>query len=109
MTVYAIQQPVTRREGEVVPAFDFSPAKKFGEIVVLLQNSRGVLAPEVLQQQLRERLDRFDPLYDYIIPAGDYAICFIVGMTVAKFGFVRILRWIPEAKAYQPITIDMRQ
>jgi hypothetical protein len=109
MTVYAIQQPVTRRDGEVVPAFDFSPAQKYGEIVVLLQNSRGALAPEVLLEQLKERLGDFDPTYDYIIPAGDYAICFVVGMTVAKFGFVRILRWIPEAKAYQPITIDIRK
>lgn len=108
MTVYAIQQPTTRRGGEIVPAFDFSSAEKYGEVKVLLHNSRGVLAPEILLEQLRERLADFDPVYDYIIPAGDYSVCFVVGMMLAKAGYVRILRWVPEGRSYQPVTFDIR-
>ena len=108
MTVYAIQQPTTRRAGAVIPAFDFSTAEKFGEVKVLVPNGRGVLTPDLLIKHLHEQLGEFDPLYDYIIPAGDYSVCFLVGMMLGKTGFVRILRWIPDAQSYQPLTLDIR-
>jgi len=111
--VYAIQNPTTRRGGEVVPAFDFSSASKYGEgpVVILLDNARGILTPDVLIKNLRDLLDSvdFDPVYDYIIPVGDYSICFLLGMVLGQSGFARILRWIPEAQSYQPLTLDIRR
>ena len=108
--VYAIQQPVSRNRISpgTVSAFDFSAAEKYGEVIVLVPNGRGILTPDLLIKHLEEQLVDFDPVYDYVIPVGDYAICFLVGMMLSKTGFIRILRWIPEAQSYQPLSLDIR-
>jgi hypothetical protein len=99
-----------KRFGETErPAFDFGPADQFGEVEILAPNGKQILTPDIFRAQLNQRLDGFDPERDYIIAAGDYTVLFFVGMIVGqRFGSARILRWVPSAKAYQPINLIVR-
>jgi hypothetical protein len=107
--VIVVQQPMKRMGDHERPAFDFGPADKFGEVEILAQNGKQILTPEVFKVQLNAALDGFDPERDYIIAAGDYTVLFFVGMIVGqRFGSARILRWVPSAKAYQPLTFNVR-
>lgn len=109
--VIVIQQPV-RREADSVerPAFDFSPAKEFGEVEVLAPNGKHILTPDVFRATLEEGLRFFDPEVDFIIPVGDYTVILFVGMLLGeRYKRIRVLRWVPSARAYQPITLDVRR
>lgn len=107
--VIVVQQPM-KREGEFErPAFDFGPADKFGKVEILAPNGRHILTPDIFRKQLEDKLQGFDPDRDYIIAAGDYTVLFFVGMIIGeKFGSCRILRWVPSAKAYQPILFNVK-
>lgn len=107
--VIVVQQPMKRDGDQEKPAFDFGPADKFGRVEVLAPNGRQILTPDIFRQQLEEKLVGFDPDRDYIIAAGDYTVLFFVGMIVGeKFGSARILRWVPSAKSYQPIILNVK-
>lgn len=107
--VIVIQQPMKRDGEHERPAFDFGPADQFGEVEILAPNGKQILTPDIFRTQLNQRLDGFDPERDYIIAAGDYTVLFFVGMIVGqRFGSARILRWVPSAKAYQPINLIVR-
>lgn len=104
--VIAIQQPVAQRGRKV----DFTAAAKFGRLEVLVSNGRHILTPDVFRDTLNESLRTFNPERDYIIPIGDYAAIFLVGMLLGqRFKYVRILRWVPDVQEYQPLTLDLRQ
>lgn len=103
--VLVIQQPM----GPGGPAFDFGPAAKFGHVEILLPNGKDILTPDVFLTQIEDSLHDFNPEDDYIITTGDYSVLLFVGMFIArKFGRVQILRWVSGAKAYQPLTLDIR-
>lgn len=107
--VIVIQQPMKRDGALERPAFDFGPAEQFGEIEILAGNGKQILTPDIFRAQLDEKLVGFDPERDYIIAAGDYTVLFFVGMIIGqRFGSARILRWVPSAKAYQPLTLIVR-
>lgn len=104
--VIAIQQPTSR--GGSKPAFDFGPAGEFGEVEVLLPNGRDILTPDIFRRMIKEGLDGFDPERDYIIPTGDYSVLLFVGMILGqKYKSIQMLRWIPGARAYQPLLINL--
>lgn len=108
--VYVIQKPMKRDGSRVKPAFDFSAAEKYGEIEVLAPNGRNVIATPELRDSIFERLKRFDPAEDYIIPVGDYALIFMIGLVLGeRFGKVRILRWVPGAEAYRPMLLNYQE
>ncbi|MDZ4344098.1 MAG: hypothetical protein U1E51_16890 [Candidatus Binatia bacterium] len=108
--VIAVQMPMTRKAGVVKPAFDFGPAEQYGELEILASNGNHILTPDVFRHMLEKSLADFDPETDYIIPAGDYAVLFFVGMILGdRFKTIRILRWVPDAKAYQPLSLDIRR
>jgi hypothetical protein len=106
--VIVIQQPM-KRDGHIErPAFDFGPAAVFGEVEILAPNGKGILTPAIFATQMTEKLRDFNPEHDFIITAGDYSVLLLVGMIIGKkFGRARILRWVPSAKSYQPLTFDV--
>lgn len=108
--VIAIQMPQSRgSDGIERPAFDFSPAAEYGEVEVLAPNGKHILTPDLLRKMLEEKLrERFNPDEDYIIPVGDYSVIFLVGMLLGRhFTSVRILRWVPSMRAYQPVILNL--
>lgn len=106
--VIVIQQPMKRVGDSERPAFDFSAAKTYGEIKVLAPNGKQILTPDLFREFLAEKLLDFDPDSDYIIPAGDYSVIFMVGLIIGRLhGKARILRWVPASAAYQPLYLDI--
>lgn len=104
--VLVVQSPVNKRDGG--PAFDFTQAQTFGKIEVIAQNGKLILTPDVFREILEEKLCDFDSERDFIIPAGDYSVIFYVGMLLgARFKRIRLLRWVNDAQAYQPIILNL--
>lgn len=103
--VVAIQQPTSRTGAPL----DLSAASAFGRVEILTANDRQIMAPALFQGTVRTRLRKllFRPEVDFIIPVGDYTAVFFVGMVIGSIfpGGVQILRWIPEARAYQPLPL----
>lgn len=107
--VIVIQQPVKKdHKGVERPSHDYSAASAFGKVEILAQNNKMILTPDVFRQQIEEKLEDFNPDYDFIITTGDDTVLFFVGMIVAgRHERVRVLRWVPAAKSYQPITLNI--
>jgi hypothetical protein len=103
--VYAVQNPMIKERR----AFDFSPAEKYGRVKVVCDNGKDILTPAIFEQKLIEELHDYDYSRDFIIAAGDYSVILTVGAMVgAMHGRYTLLRWIPAAADYQPITFDFR-
>lgn len=109
--VLIVQQPVRRAaDGSEAPAFDFSPAKRFGTLEILAPNGKHILTPLAFIDFLAQRLDGFEPDHDYILPAGDYSVLLVVGMAIGRrFKYAQVLRWISSAKTYEPLLFDFRR
>lgn len=106
--VFVIQQPMKRVGNDERPAFDFSAAKIYGDVQIIAPNGKQILTPDVFREFLRAQLHDFDPGKDFIIPAGDYSVIFMVGMLIGDMhGHAMILRWVPSALSYQPIFINV--
>jgi hypothetical protein len=105
--VFVIQNPTIKDR----PAFDFTPAEKFGPVEILLPNGKDVLTPDIFIEQVRRRLDEveFDPYHDYLVAVGSPPVNLVLGALLAEFGRFTVLHWINSAKQYQPITYDINQ
>lgn len=105
--VIVIQAPTARATNK--PAFDFTAAQKYGRVDVLLPNGNHVLTPDLMIKDIRWALREFNPLRDYIIPAGDFSVIFAVGLILGReVTSIRVLKWIHEAREYQPVTLTIR-
>lgn len=106
--VIVVQQPMRREGSSQRPAFDFTTAKEYGAVEVLAPNGKDILTPNIFKDMIDEGLHGFDPERDFIIPVGDYSVLFFVGMILGRrFKRVKILRWVPGHKAYQPLVLDL--
>lgn len=102
--VIAIQLPL--KNGRA--AFDFGPAEEFGTVEILAPNGNDILTPDVFKKFLEKGLEDFDPRRDYIIASGDYTVIFFVGLILgSQMNYVRVLRWVPHMKAYQPLLLNV--
>lgn len=107
--VIAIQQPMTYKDGKAKPAFLFDAARQYGTVEVLASNGRHILTPDVLRSTLEAALVNFNAEKDYIIPCGDYAVIFLVGLILgSRCKCIKILRWVGEAQTYQPLLLNIR-
>jgi hypothetical protein len=123
LTVYVVQSPnrrvhasdvgrsgYTREDvGKMRPVFDLSPARKFGQLQVMLP-SEPVGDAQPFVDTMREILVNFTP-DDYLLPLGDPAL---MGAAVALAaihgnGCVRVLRWDRYTRGYQVVEIDLRR
>jgi hypothetical protein len=109
--VFVIQQPMKKDDkGNEHPAFDFSAAEEYGAVEILAPNGKSIFTPDVLRNFIDDKLDelKFDARHDYVVPVGDYSVIFLVGMIMGCRGEeIKILRWVPSAKAYQPVSLIM--
>ena len=108
--VLIIQEPMKRQGLIEVPAFDFTPAEKFGELEVLAPNGRMIFQPTLMRKHIEAQLDemRFDPKRDYVLPVGDYSVLLLVGMILrSRTASLQVLRWVPSAREYQPLIFDL--
>lgn len=84
-----------------VPQVDTSPAKKFGDLVVLLPPEANRLHTAPLLVALRENL-RHITADDYIVALGDPSIIAITACLAAANtgGVLRLLKWDRQASDY---------
>ena len=90
---------------------NIEPARKFGELNVILQ--QGDTRPGCDYNALRNRLERelvdFDPEKDYLLNIGDphvtgLAYSFVIDQTQ---GYLRLLKWVMKSQEYVSSVIDV--
>jgi hypothetical protein len=93
---------------------DFSQAEKFGTIEFLtasdLHNIRGSLHNERVLDEIRAKLNKFDPREDYIVIAGSPYVSAAVFIVLGLMGFrsVKMLRWSNRDRIYVMMYFDVR-
>lgn len=106
--VYIVQQPRRRNRetGEFEPLFDMTPARAYGELVVLLSSTTHQLVGEVLCKELRHKLRDFGE-DDFILGAGDPMGIGAATMIAAEMnrGRCKFLRW--DRRTGQYITFQL--
>lgn len=94
-------------------SFDFSRAEQFGEIEFLtrddLHNTKGSLHNEAVAAAIRHKLKKFDPEWDWLLPAGSPYITALVFLLVGSLGHRRlqVLRWSNQDRCYIPLHLDL--
>lgn len=102
-TVYIVQEPVRRdrNTGELVPAFDLTPAAAYGDLKVMLPTGNVALSPDPLRARLTHELRNFTD-DDFLLPTGSMAAATLAAAIAAKFnrGRYKLLQWDRKAGAY---------
>jgi len=106
--VFIVCEPTTRKDGELVPAVDLTPATEWGEPVVLLQQQQSFIGPAMTVQILNDKLSSFTD-DDFLVPIGDPALMCAAAMVAASYnnGRVRMLKWDRKLGKYFPILVDI--
>jgi hypothetical protein len=107
--VYAPQQP-SRFDTTLsmwVPTMNMQPARKFGELVVLLPPDANRLHTAPLLATLKERMEHFDT-EDWLICVGDPSLIAAAACIAARKtgGVLRLLKWDRMASDY--ISTEMK-
>lgn len=108
MTVYVVQEPVKRVNGEVVPLMDLSPAVAYGELDYLLPSSNISLAPGPMVRALRNKLVSFTD-DDHLLAVGSpsaIAAAAAVAATLNR-GRFNLLQWDRREGRYYEIPINV--
>lgn len=98
-------------DGELVPTFDYTPAKKYGDIQVLVESGWPPAAQfaQHLIALMREALAEFSD-DDYIVAAGEPATLATACMVAAEYndGRIKMLRWDRHTYSYQELRFDLK-
>ena len=115
MTVYIVQETnkviKDRDTGEIIniiPVFNFAPAKAYGELSTLLPPGDVTLAPQPLVSLLRPLLKDFSE-DDYIVPTGDPFASMVAATIAASFnrGRYKVLRWDKRYRQYTALQYNI--
>jgi hypothetical protein len=105
--VFVPQVPHKRIGNELVEAYDLTPAREFGEVVVLTGPSAKPWTNSVLDEMSEKLLEVTEE--DYILMVGSPVMCAIAVayMSEELNGKVNFLQWDGLRKRYFPITISL--
>lgn len=114
--VFVVQQPVRRLPGggDWVPAFDISPAKKFGRIEFVLLKPGNISTEEdrfeTILNHVRNAVKNYSDA-DFILPTGEPVAIAMVCMCAAQAnnGRIRLLKWDKFSHAYETVNINIRK
>jgi hypothetical protein len=108
MTVYVVQEPVKRVNGEVVPSMDLSPALAYGELDFLLPGSNISLAPAPMVRALRKKLLSFTD-NDHLLAVGSPSAIATAAAVAASLnrGRFTLLQWDRREGRYYEIPVDV--
>ena len=101
-TVYAVQIPSRLSDGMWIPTIDLLPAAAFGAIEVIFPAGMQfhTCTPEVILR-LNERLKKFRPDEDSLLPMGDPVLMMATAAHLARrFETVWALKWDKKRKMY---------
>lgn len=90
-----------------IPNVDVTPAKKFGEVVIMVDRNVPNVSLMPIVQVLKEKLEDFGE-DDYLLPLGDPALtAAAAGIVLRKTGGkLKLLKWDRWAKDY--VVVEMR-
>ena len=107
--VYVTQNPMRRGEdGELVHTFDLTPARQYGEIVVLLPSGPALVNTGHTTRMLQEKMSGFTDK-DFLLCLGDPVAIAAASAVVSEIndGVVPLLVWDRRTRAYNPVTVDV--
>ena len=106
--VYVPQEPMKRdqKTGQWAQAFDLSPAKKFGDIKVLLPHGSLPIDINPMIDNLKESLKDFSD-DDYLLAIGNPTAMVMAGMVASNnnSGKINMLYWDSKIKDYINVKI----
>lgn len=108
MTVFVVTEPITYKEGNLVPLFDISPAMKYGDIEILTKHNQDMAVSSMsMIPVLRQKLSKFND-EDYILPVGDPVTIAAVAAIAADMngGYFKMLKWHKGQRKYVVIEIN---
>lgn len=93
---------------EWVPSVNIAPARKYGELIVMLPPEANRLHTAPLVASLKESLRDFGE-DDYLVAVGDPSIMMAAGAIVARRagGRLRLLKWDRREGVYLPVEINV--
>ena len=99
MTVYVVQE---------VPKFNVLPARKYGELELMLPPGQITLSAGPTVNRLKHKLRNFTDM-DYLLLIGDpLAIGLAVAVASnANRGKARLLKWDRQEKQYYPLNVNL--
>lgn len=92
--------------GRRVPAFDFSPAAAFGQLITVLDPEDNPLMLARLTRKIRDALVDFDSERDYFLAVGDpgvIAVC--AGLILRRNQSMTLLKWDRRLRLYQTMEV----
>lgn len=109
-TVYVPQQP-SRFDSATklwIPTVNIDPAKKYGEIVIMLPPNANRLHTAPLVAALKDVMEDYGD-EDYIVAVGDPSLIAAAACIAARKtgGTLRILKWDRMANTYIPVEINV--
>ena len=108
-SVYAPQQP-SRYDTATrlwIPTMNMDPAKKFGDLIVMLPPNANRLHTAPLVTALKEQMAKFTE-HDYLVAVGDPSIIAAASCIAARKtgGLLRLLKWDRMSSDY--IAVELR-
>lgn len=108
--VYAPQLP-SRFDASTrlwIPSINIDPARKFGEVVVMLPPNANRAHTAPLVQAMREQMRDYTA-DDYVIAVGDPSLIAVAACIAAKKaqGTLRMLKWDRQMANYIPVEIQL--
>lgn len=107
--VYIVQQQLRLNDDlqQLEPKFDFSKAKEYGELVVLLGPNTSPFHAHSLVIELKEKLKHITP-NDYLLLTGNPVLIGLVVAIAADYALkVNFLQWSGKDQKYIPITAEI--
>jgi len=108
--VYIPQEPRKRdpKTGQWVQAFDLSPAKKFGDVKVLLPHGSLPIDTEPMISNLKEGLKNFSS-DDFLLAIGNPTAMVVSGIIAAQnnAGKINMLYWDSKIRDYIKVVFDI--
>lgn len=108
--VYAPQQP-SKFDANLqlwIPVVNLNPAKKFGELQIMLPPNLSSMHAAPLVQALKERMVNFNA-DDYLLAVGDPSlIAAAAGIAVLKTGGkLKLLKWDRQSQDYIDVEVNL--
>ena len=108
--VYLPQEPMKRdsKTGQWIQAFDLEPAKKFGDLKVLLPHGSLPIDTKPLISSLKIALDDFKS-EDFLLAIGNPTAMVIAGIIASEKagGEIQMLYWDNKIKDYMSVKFSI--
>jgi len=107
MTVFITNEPYKTDKNGMRTAINMTPARKYGDLEVLIPAGASMISTVPMIRTLRDKLAKFSDV-DYLIPVGSPASIMAAGAIAAEMncGRIKILQWDNHIRDYIVIQVD---